>query len=449
MPQPICFMVMPYGIKDTGVQPGQGPPKVNFDALWQKAFEPLIKDLGYEPVRADQDIGALIVHEMLERLYFSDLVLADMTLPNGNVYYEVGIRHAAKERGCVLIGADWSRPLFDLDQARRVRYPLPEGDIKDQTANIVRERLKAAVPHLAAGVSPMVQALPGFPEKVDPNRAITIRNLLQELAQFQARVRTVHMASKAERAIGARKLREEYPASQVKVQSVALDVVRLLQNCAPDCASWEDVLDYIDGLSPEIRDLPVIQEQRCLALSKMGNHLEAIAALEALIQMRGPTSEREGLIGGRFKKLYTSAQSPGDKAHYLAKAIEHYERGMMLDLNDYYPSSNLPRLYRARGSEGDEERARAVAQLVLIACRRAKERDPHDEWVRPTLLGIAFDEADVSAARKLTEEVKMEGADTWKLETTIQDLENTVNQTQDEAKREALTQLLGQLRALL
>jgi tetratricopeptide (TPR) repeat protein len=449
MPQPICFMVMPYGVKDTGVQPGKGPPKVDFDALWQKAFEPLIKELGYEPVRADQDIGALIVHEMLERLYFSDLVLADMTLPNGNVYYEVGIRHAAKERGCVLIGADWSRPLFDLDQARRVRYPLPEGDITDQTAETVKTTLKAAIPNLAAGVSPMVQVLPGFPDNVDPSRATTIRNLLEELAQFQARVRTVHMASKIDRTIGIRKLREEYPASQVKVQSVALDVVRLLQNCAPDCIGWREVLDYIDGLSPEIRDLPVIQEQRCLALSKMGNHLEAIAALEALIQMKGPTSEREGLIGGRFKKLFTSAQSSADKARYLAKAIEHYERGMMLDLNDYYPSSNLPRLYRARGGDGDEERARAVGQLVLIACRRAKERDPKDEWVRPTLLGIAFDEGDVSAARKLTEEVKMEGADTWKLETTIADLENTVTQTKDKEKREALARLLGQLRGLL
>ena len=88
MPQPICFMVMPYGTKETGAKRGQGPTKVNFDALWRKAFEPLIKELGYDPVRADQDIGALIIHEMLERLYFADLVLADMTLPNGNIYVE-------------------------------------------------------------------------------------------------------------------------------------------------------------------------------------------------------------------------------------------------------------------------------------------------------------------------------------------------------------------------
>jgi hypothetical protein len=60
------------------------------------------------------DTGGLIVGQMLERLYFADLVLADMTIPNGNVYYEVGIRHAAQKTGCVLLAADWSKQLFDV-----------------------------------------------------------------------------------------------------------------------------------------------------------------------------------------------------------------------------------------------------------------------------------------------------------------------------------------------
>jgi citrate lyase beta subunit len=86
---------------------------------------------------------------------------------------------------------------------------------------------------------------------------------------------------------------------------------------------------------------------------------------------------------------------------------------------------------------------------VLIACNRAKECNPNDEWVRPTLLGIAFDEGDLNAARKLVDEVRIEGAATWKLETTVQDLERTVAQTKDEAKREALRQLLEKLREFL
>ena len=131
---PVCFMIMPYGRKPTQAEPGRGPAEIDFNALWDRGYVPVIKELGYEPVRADQDTGALIIGQMLERLYFADLVLADMTIPNGNVYYEVGIRHAAQKTGCVLLAADWSKQLFDVVQMRTVRYPLPEGNIADDTA---------------------------------------------------------------------------------------------------------------------------------------------------------------------------------------------------------------------------------------------------------------------------------------------------------------------------
>src|SRR5947209_4806416 len=90
MPIRVCFMVMPFGTKSTGVEGGKGPGQIDFDALWEKAFRPMIEGLGYVPVRADQDLGALIIQEMIERLTMADLVIADLTIPNGNVYYEVG-----------------------------------------------------------------------------------------------------------------------------------------------------------------------------------------------------------------------------------------------------------------------------------------------------------------------------------------------------------------------
>src|SRR4051812_31157351 len=100
-PKPLCFMVMPFSTKETGAVP-PAPAQVDFNALWDKALSPLIEGLGYQPVRADQDLGASIILDMLERLYFSDLVLAEMSIPNGNVYYEIGVRHAMKRDRCVL-----------------------------------------------------------------------------------------------------------------------------------------------------------------------------------------------------------------------------------------------------------------------------------------------------------------------------------------------------------
>ena len=64
MPRPLCFMIMPYGRKPTQAPVGQGVAEVDFNALWDRAYVPVIEALGYEPVRADQDTGALIVTQM-------------------------------------------------------------------------------------------------------------------------------------------------------------------------------------------------------------------------------------------------------------------------------------------------------------------------------------------------------------------------------------------------
>src|SRR5919198_3030536 len=122
MPKPIAFMVMPFGRKPTGRTEKKVPAEIDFDALWDRVYQPVLEDgLGYRAVRADRDVGALIITQMIQRLAIADLVVADITLPNANVYYEVGIRHAAMQRGCVLVSADWARPVFDLAQMRQLR----------------------------------------------------------------------------------------------------------------------------------------------------------------------------------------------------------------------------------------------------------------------------------------------------------------------------------------
>src|SRR2546421_1848774 len=140
--EPICFMIMPYRTKPVADRHDPGiPAEVDFDRLWEAALKPAIEAMGYEPVRADQDLGALIIQEMIERLAISDLVIADVTIANANVYYEIGIRHAAKQQGCVMIAADWAKPLFDIDQMRQLRYTLPATVIDDAAAANIQEVL--------------------------------------------------------------------------------------------------------------------------------------------------------------------------------------------------------------------------------------------------------------------------------------------------------------------
>jgi hypothetical protein len=444
MPKPLCFMVMPYGRKSTLAAAGDGPTEVDFNRLWDLAYVPVIEALGYEAVRADQDTGSLIITQMLERLYFADLVLADITVPNGNVYYEIGVRHASRETGCVLLAADWSRQLFDVAQLRTVRYPLPEGEVSETTAQVVRAAIADAIPTLGRGKSPMHDAIKGYPSKVDENTASTMKERMGRLAAFQGEVRAVRAAPRAQRMALAQELAVRHAARPL-IAPAAITLLRLLGDCADTAADWAAVVSLIDGLPANLIELPEVQEQRALARSYAGQHVDAIAELEKLVAIFGPTPERLGLLGGRYKRLHMSARDAADRDEWLGKAIECYEHGMQLDLNEYYCSSNLARLYRLRNRTGDEERAQSVLRVVIAACERARKRGAVDPWLRPTLLAAAFDAGDADKSEQLADEIRAEGPARWQLSSVRGDLETSIRHVPDEAIRVRLVRVLERL----
>jgi len=439
-------MIMPYGRKPTQAEAGRGPAEIDFNALWDRGYVPTIKALGYEPVRADQDTGGLIVSQMLERIYFADLVLADMTIPNGNVYYEVGIRHAAQKTGCVLLAADWSKQLFDVVQMRTIRYPLAEGSITEATAAAFQTAIEDHIKSLCVGISPMHQSIPGYPSNVDPRKATTTRDQMAELAAFQTEVRAVRAAPPKERMQRAQDLiaRKGNPPA---TYPMALALLMLLRDSASTAANWTVVLDFVRKLPPRFADEPEIQENRAFAAAQTGNDVQAIAELETLIDLIGPTPERLGLLGGRYKRLANAAAaSEVEQRQALDKAIAYYEQGMELDLNAYYCSSNLPRLYRKRAKLGDDERAQTVLRLAIAACERAKRLQVADEWVRPTLLGAAFDLGDPDKAEELADAVIAEGAPKWKVNSVLHDLEDSTVQVSDTAKRARLSAVIDRIK---
>jgi MAP3K TRAFs-binding domain len=444
---PVCFMIMPYGRKPTQAEAGRGPAEIDFNALWDRGYVPTIKALGYEPVRADQDNGGLIVNQMLERIYFADLVLADMTIPNGNVYYEVGIRHAAQKTGCVLLAADWSKQLFDVVQMRTIRYPLAEGNITEPTAAAFQTAIEDQIKSLCVGISPMHQSIPGYPSNVDPRKATTTRDQMAELAAFQTEVRAVRAAPPKERMQRAQDLiaRKGNPPA---TYPMARGLLLLLRDSASTAENWTVVLDFVRKLPPQFADESEIQENRAFAAAQAtGNDIQAIAELETLIDLIGPTPERLGLLGGRYKRLANvAAASEGERQQALHKAIAYYEQGMELDLNAYYCSSNLPRLYRKRAKPGDDERAQTVLRLAIAACERARRLQVADEWVRPTLLGAAFDLGDPDKAEELADAVIAEGAPKWKVNSVLRDLEDSIVQVSDTAKRARLSAVIDRIK---
>jgi hypothetical protein len=441
----VAFMVMPFNEKATDRSDAGIPAKVDFDALWANVHKPVLEELGYTAVRADCDVGSLIVQQMIQRLTIADLVLADITLANANVYYEIGVRHAAKATGCVLVSADWARPVFDLAQMRQLRFPLGDGTVSDSSAEAARSALRAGLRPLVHGRSPVFDAVPGFPDTVQLNRVSAFEAVVIELSQFDAAVAAVRAApSVAAREAKVKALVKSHGMSLVVREAVVLELIRLLR----DHVGWEAVLAYIDGLPPHVANQTLVLEQHALAISEAGQPDEAVGRLKALIAAHGESSERLGLLGGRYKRLADMAEKRGDSqdARYLLnQAIESYERGMLLDPSDYYPSVNLMQLCRRRGDPGDAQLASDAEAVTTVACRAAVELGHADRWARPTLLNLAFSRGDVAEAMKLRLEVEREGPAIWELKTTVADLRRSAGAHTDETVRAGLEQVVVEL----
>lgn len=426
-PKPIAFMVMPFRKRPIPDAPSGAPKEVDFDALWNNAFKPALEELGYLAVRADSESGSVIVKDMLERLAFADLVLADMTLPNGNVYYEVGIRHVAKETSCVLIAADWSKQLFDTEQMRTLRYPLTDGSVMADAAEKVKQLLLDKLTHLKDSVTP-------FHEFVTSKKASGIfRSEIEKIYAFQTKVCALRLVADSEdRKQQVSELVKGTNRESLSISEVAYELLTLVR----DCLTWQEAIAFVDSLPDNMRNQGFVREQKLLALSKSGDHATAIAGLKELITHHGDSPERSGLLGGRYKKLWRDArnarleQGAGEpnlvEVGYLDDAIENYRRGMHLDLNEYYCVCNLPGLLRSRRNPGDEEEAAFLDKLTVLAARIKVERGADDGWARSTLLGAAFRTGNVEDVAQLAKDVVREGPAVWQLESTLSDINDAV-----------------------
>ena len=450
VPRQIAFVVMPFRKRRVS-EPIKGAPKeVDFDALWDKAFRPALENLGFLAVRADIETGSVIIKDMLERLAFSDLVMADITLPNGNVYYEIGIRHVAQKTSCVLIAAQWSKQLFDVDQMRSLRYPLTDGLVPEEEAAAIHQFLMEQLPSMKDSVTP-------YHELVSTKASSSaFREEIKCISNFQAEVRAARMERKDEiRKSMVSQLIEAHGRQCLELPEVALEMMTLVR----DNISWQEMISFSRKLPPKLQKRPFVREQILLAQSMLGEHMGAIAALEELIKLEGETPERRGLIGGRYKRLWREAQDNRKnlckktpdliEQGYLESSIENYRCGMKLDLNEYYCASNLPSLLRERGTEGDEEEAGFLDLFVRCATQRKIDRNEDDGWARSTLLGTAFRIGDVTEVARLSREVAQEGPAAWQLQTTLQDIEHTINSLPDSKLKQELKAYFDMLGTLL
>jgi len=106
--QPVAFIAMQFS--DT------------YDDVYDDAIKPLVQEIGYEPVRVDEiSQPGIILNDIWGQITESSVVIAEVTEPNPNVYYEIGVAHALGKPTILLAQRGTSLP-FDLGPHRCIFY---------------------------------------------------------------------------------------------------------------------------------------------------------------------------------------------------------------------------------------------------------------------------------------------------------------------------------------
>ena len=127
-----CFVIQPF---DGGGQ---------FDKRYKDVYGPAIEDAGLDAYRVDNDPSAKILIEDIEKnIKNSDLCLADISVDNPNVWYELGFAFASGKEVVLIASKDRGKFPFDIQHRSVITYET--GSLSDfqELKSSITERINA------------------------------------------------------------------------------------------------------------------------------------------------------------------------------------------------------------------------------------------------------------------------------------------------------------------
>jgi tetratricopeptide (TPR) repeat protein len=400
--QPRAFVVMPFRTWDVPVSPdeGGGSRRVDFDELYDLLVAPALRYALCEPFRADKEPGAGDIRvDMFFELVTADLVVADISLLNPNVFYELGVRHGVAERGVFMIHAGWSRRPFDVAPDRTFSYDGSLFITSTERDDGWRARVEAEVARLGTKLrgardadketigSPVYQALKGLRpadwSAIETARAKYFKGILDD---WQERVR---IARRNGHAGDVLTLARDAP-TRFHHEKLLLEAAKALMDLQRfDVA--ESVLEDLLHLDP---DNFAAKCRLGLVLGRLGRSSEAEERVAGVLEQRPGDPEAQGVLGRIHKDAWRASWlgvDDVDERRRLARggaaraqlAIRCYGRAQRRHLGSYYNGINVVGLRRLlRHLDVDTADARAgiietsedLIALVRLAASDALER---------------------------------------------------------------------------
>ena len=110
-----------------------------FNALYTDVIKPTCEKFGLKAIRAD-DIykSGLIINDIARSIEEASVIIADVTLDNPNVFYEVGYAHGIKKATILLSDRTREKLPFDVSGFRTLFYDNTIGGKSDVEARLTR-----------------------------------------------------------------------------------------------------------------------------------------------------------------------------------------------------------------------------------------------------------------------------------------------------------------------
>ncbi|MDJ0818177.1 MAG: TRAFs-binding domain-containing protein [Desulfobacterales bacterium] len=424
--KPLCFVLMPFGKK-----PGMSGQIVDFDAVYEQLIADAIRKADLKPVRADEELGGGIIHTpMFERLLLCDYAVADLTTANANVFYELGVRHAARPRSTVLIFAEGGGQLpFDVHMLRALPYKLGKdgtpAEIEADQGLLIKKLLEARDP---APDSPLYQLLQDYPE-ISHEKTDVFRKRVTYSEGMKQRLADARLLKQG--AVEAlRNIEKELEPVGDAEAGVLVDLFLSYRAVK----AWSKMIELVDRMSLPLRESVLVQEQLGFALNRNGNREQAESVLTALIDHHGPSSETYGILGRVYKDHWEQADKDGNQPlarGMLNKAIDAYRKGFEADWRDAYPGVNAVTLMELK-EPPDPERFKLLPVVSYAVDRKIAAGRP-DYWDFATRLELAVLAEDEDAAEGALADALPTVKEAWMPETTIRNL-RLIRETREKRK---------------
>ncbi|CAG0124955.1 hypothetical protein RHDC2_00802 [Rhodocyclaceae bacterium] len=396
-----AFVAMPFGVK----KDSQGS-EIDFNRVYVELFKPALEAAGLEVFRADEEQRAGDIRtDMFQELLIADLVVADLTIDNPNVWYELGVRHALRARGVLLLCGGRVATAFDLYTDRKLRYSIKDGG--PDPATLENDRLHITEMATAtleswhgSKVSPVYQLMPNLQE---PDwKSLRIGDVREFWERYDAWEDRVELARKAGHIGNVLVLADEAPVAAFRAEAwiKAGEALRKAER-------FDFALEQLEhGLAIEPHNLRGLRElgtclQRLALAGSPGHSLDrAREHYHNVLQIYPNDPETWALLGRLDKDAWISAwRQPGktpaqmrDEAAYedalLRAAIDSYSQGYRRNPSHYYSGINaltLMHLYRHLTNDARYDRD---ISTMAGAVRFAAECEPYENlrfWSQTTL----------------------------------------------------------------